>query len=160
MFDASGPQKKKGGLAPLFDRLVNHHLEVVSEDEPYGFISVEEQKQSIIHELSILLNTRASSLKEKSSKKEVLLPYGVPSHFGGRSVAEYNGASKAAWPSIARELAAIIERFEPRLKKPLVTVESYDEATQSLQLSIVGTMQYGVEKERIAFPLHISMASF
>jgi type VI secretion system lysozyme-like protein len=158
MFDAIGPKKKKGAFAPLFDRLTNHNLEVEVEDEPYGFLSPEEQKASILEELTRLLNTRTPRLKQTDRKDEAAnIHYGIPSNIGLHSITAYDGMSKAAWASIGSDLTAIITKFEPRLKSPTVIVEKYDKLTQSLKVSISGTIYYEREKERVAFPMDMSL---
>ncbi len=158
MFDAIGPKKKKGAFAPLFDRLTNHQLDIEVEDEPYGFLSPEEQKSSILAELTRLLNTRTPRLKQVDRQDEAAdIHYGIPSNIGLHSITAYDGMSKAAWASIAADLTAIITKFEPRLKSPTVVVEKYDELTQSLKISICGTIYYEHEKERITFPIDMTL---
>ncbi|MBN9565572.1 MAG: type VI secretion system baseplate subunit TssE [Alphaproteobacteria bacterium] len=160
MFDAIGPKKKKGSFAPLFDRLTNHNPEVEVEKEPYGFLSPDEQKASIMEELTRLLNTRTPRLKQTDRRDETAdIHYGIPSNIGLHSITAYDGMSKAAWAAIAGDLTAIITKFEPRLKSPTVVVEKYDEQTQSLKVSISGIIYYEHEKERVAFPIDMALSA-
>ncbi len=150
MIDPLGPQKRQGSLAPLFVRLTDHEPEVVSEIQPYGFLTPLEVKNSIFEELGNLLNTRATS--QHPDQK----PYGIMPHFGIENFSIYDGISSVSWPVIATSLEATIRTFEPRLHNPEVQVVSYNSMTQMLNLHITGVIEMGMEKERLSFHININ----
>ena len=148
MIDPIGPQKIKGGLAPLFVRLTDLEPDIHQEVSPYGFLSPEALKLSIFDEIDLLLNTRCAPQKGQPT-------YGVSPHFGIENFSIYDGVSPSSWPTITASLEKTIRAFEPRLGNPEVVITSYDTFHQTLNLSISGMVSIGEQKERISFQMHL-----
>ena len=147
MIHSIGPQKKPGALAPLLLRLIDGEPDFTTEALPYGTLTPEEVKQSVFEELERLLNTR------NGAKHATAPAYGIAPHFGLENFSPYEGTSPSSWKAIEISLQQTIQTFEPRLRDPQVRITGYHSGTQSLKLTIGGTIFLNNQKERVSFTM-------
>ena len=129
------PSRQHVAAVPLFERLSDRKPEQSCEPVPLRTLSHPELVKSVREEISRLLNTRT----------------GLPSHElleRERSVIDY-GATDLLWvnpfdPQSMRHLTSLltqtIEKFEPRLQHPRVTIVQFVQTESRLILNITGTL--------------------
>ena len=141
----------RGTLPPLFDRIVDDKW-----DEKQGgqLLNTQELKNSIIHELSIILNTRCTVRKAIYEDHIETIPFfGSPDFFGLNDSNTFEGANSQEWPKIARFVETAIRAAEPRLTNIHVQVDSYDGINQALYITVLASMKERHLFKEIQFPL-------
>jgi type VI secretion system protein ImpF len=147
------PHRVAASRVLLFDRLIDEDPEQSKEPHPFRVYSREQLVVSIARELSRLLNTRCPLPRGESGIERTVLDYGL------RDFSSMFAVSPTDRNTLAQEIAATIEAFEPRLKDVSITwVEVTTGKQQQLSASIQGKMQLGTLMEPVSFPilLHIS----
>ena len=140
------PSRQHVAAVPLFERLSDRKPEQPREPVPLRTLSYPELVRSVREEVSRLLNTRT----------------GLPSHElleRERSVIDY-GATDLLWvnpfdPQSMRHLTSLltqtIEKFEPRLQHPRVTIVQFVQTESRLILNITGTLVMEQLREPVSF---------
>lgn len=147
----SSPLKLKQGVpVPVFDRLTDDAPSMPSEPVPLRVYDIEQLRDSVVAEVTTLLNTRCPIPEDRINHNErSVLDYGLPdlAHYGTVSVEDNRRLSQ----TIARTIAA----FEPRLEKISVTVERIDNDFRRLAVSVDGLLRFGDVFEPVSFPVVI-----
>jgi type VI secretion system lysozyme-related protein len=141
------PKAVNGARVLLFDRLIDQDPGAKKENRPYRVYDRQQLMQSVMTELSRLLNTRRNSSEPLSPGRATVLDYGVP------DFASFNAAS----PTERERLKALIEStimiFEPRIANPHVEFVEAANNRQSLTGTIYGSLRIGLLTEPVSFPV-------
>jgi len=131
---------------PLFERLSDRKPEQPREPVPLRTLSYPDLLKSVREEISRLLNTRSGLSSHELLERE-------------RSVINY-GATDLLWvnpfdPQSMRHLTALlvqtIEKLEPRLAQPRVSIVQYVQTESRLILNITGTLVMEQLREPVSF---------
>ena len=145
---------EKGVLAPLFDRLSDEDLTAPEEHPPFVTYTQAETTASIQRECQMILNTRCKLTREDYEDLEPLAPrFRFPSFFGLPDSTVLNPKNQSDAHELERIMANAIEIFESRLQNVQVTLEHYEESTQTLGLTVQGDLVIGQVQSPISFPL-------
>jgi len=143
----------RGTLPPLFDRIVDD-----KNDTGIGtkLLTTEGLKESIINELSLILNTRCTVRKVIYENHLETIPlFGLPDFFGLGDFSYFDGSNSQDWPKAARFIETAIQSAEPRVQDVHVKVDQYNPYEQSLYITISAHMVEGTLLKEIHFPLVI-----
>ncbi len=141
----------RGTLPPLFDRIIDDKMEA---DLGGQLLTAEDLKNSIVNEISLILNTRCTVRKVIYEDHIESIPFfGLPDFFGLGDFSYFDGSSSQEWPSIARFVETAIQAAEPRLENVSVTVEGYDSINQILST----TVSASVKKSHLLKDIHFSL---
>jgi|JI6StandDraft_1071083.scaffolds.fasta_scaffold422871_1 type VI secretion system lysozyme-like protein len=141
----------RGVLPPLFDRIVD---EKRGETQPKQLLNTQELKDSIIHELSIILNTRCTVRKAIYEDHIETIPFfGSPDFFGLNDSNSFDGSNTQDWPRTARFIETAIQAAEPRLTNIHVQVDRYDGVSQALYITVLAVMKERNLHKEVQFPL-------
>jgi type VI secretion system lysozyme-like protein len=135
--------------ALLFDRLVESDP-ALSGAERSHTISRAEAQQSVAREIGCILNTRIDPIIDDIDPRErTVLEYGLPDFT----------ALAAASSSDTTRLATAAERailaFEPRLKRPSVTVVVEATTRDTVTFLITGLLAVNNQTESFSFPVDL-----
>ena len=108
---------KKVSVLPLFDRLVDEDVDASSEIEARRFISLDELKESIAKDLTLLLNTKISPFWVEYSKTMK-----IPFSYGINSTAPSSAETVFEIQDLESRIKHIISEFESRLKNIQVQI--------------------------------------
>jgi len=137
--------------ALLFDRLVE--TDPAAGGERSHTISRAETQLSVAREISSLLNTRIDPAVDAIDPRErTVLEYGLPD-FTALAAASSSDTTQLA---LAAERA--IQAFEPRLKRPSVTVIVEATKRESVTFLITGTLISNNQAESFSFPVNLGQA--
>ncbi len=140
---------KRGTPAPLFDRIVEDRLGAAPQ-----LLNAQELKDSIIHEVSIVLNTRCTVRKVIYEDHLEMIPlFGLPDFFGLSDFSYFDSANPEDWPTMARFIETAIQAAEPRLHHINVTVDHYDSVNQALSVMVSASGKETPLLKDIHFPL-------
>ncbi|MGB0670799.1 MAG: type VI secretion system baseplate subunit TssE [Rhodospirillales bacterium] len=144
----------EGASVPLFDRLIDDRPGVVSEPRPFRTLTRAELRDSVMREVSRLVNTRlsVSELDIEGTEERTVLTYGIPD-FG--SVGTLSGIDSY---QLANIIARSIERFEPRLTDVTVIIERLSTEENRLAARIDGMLRVGNVVEPVSFPVNVNEA--
>jgi type VI secretion system protein ImpF len=142
-------KQETGARALLFDMLVDEHPGQLSESNPFRFFTVEKLQQSIMKEVTDLLNTRRSFLKFDDVVWRSTLAYGIGDHAGASINSENDKAL------IAEDIQKTVKRFEPRLIGVTVEVSEIDSSSESLIVIIHATLKAGKINQQFSFQVAI-----
>ncbi len=146
----------KGALAPLFDRLTDLEPNKDREVTPYYKLNFEELKESILSELTLILNTRPTSKRQaEKPTDDQLADYALPIYFGLGDFSWFEAGSDFYIHQIARRIEETIRYYEPRLQNPRVRVSEIDKSILGVQVGISGDIVIDDVRERLNFPLAI-----
>jgi type VI secretion system lysozyme-like protein len=107
----------------------------------------------IMHDVSLLLNTRCVVPVSVQNSSILPLNYGLPYLFGFREVQDYaNTDEQKQWSVMLEET---ITFFEPRLKNPHVIIAAFNTKSQSLDLDVQGTIALKGIHKKVSFPIYI-----
>ncbi len=141
----------KGTLAPLFDRIVDYNNNV---DGAIQLLNAEELKQSIIDEVSLILNTRCTVRKVVYEDHLEIIPlFGLPDFFGLVDFSYLEGDNPQEWSTVGRYIETAIMAAEPRLQHIFVEVENYDSVNQALFVTVSASIKDSKLIKDIHFPL-------
>jgi type VI secretion system lysozyme-like protein len=140
----------KGTLPPLFDRIVDDRSGWV----PPSLLNAEEVRDSIIQELTLVLNTRCTVRKVIYQDHIETIPlFGFPDFFGLADFSYFDATNPQEWPRTALLIETAIQLAEPRLINIRVKVESYDSINQVLFVMVYASIKEGKLFKEIHFPL-------
>lgn len=145
----------RGTLPPLFDRIV--------DDKNSGrltkkLLNEKEVRDSIIEELSIILNTRCTVRRVIYDDHIATIPlFGLPDFFGLGDFSNFDGTNPQDWPRATRLIETAIQAAEPRVTNVRVHIEKYLAVDQSLSLTISAKVKGSHLLKEIHFPLALSL---
>lgn len=146
---------RRGALPPLFDRIVEDKNGVMGNQ----LLSAQELQDSIIREVSLVLNTRCTVRKVIYEDHIETIPlFGLPDFFGLGDLSYFDGANAQEWPRGARLIETAIQAAEPRLGNIAVTIEKYDALTEALSLMVSASVKETQLLKEIHFPLILQHA--
>lgn len=151
-------QKKihRGVLAPLFYRIVDEKDAVIGNQ----FLTPKELQESIVNELSLILNTRCTIRKVIYRDHIQTIPlFGFPDFFGLSDFSTFDGANSEDWPMVARSIQTAIQAAEPRLREVRVTIENFNTVEQRLSVSVSAFIEESKLLKEIHFPLDLQYDS-
>src|ERR1700722_3499267 len=129
----------RGTPAPLFDRIVDNKNDLLPTSH---LLNDKELKNSIISELSLILNTRCTVRKVIYQNHMETIPFfGLPDFFGLGDFSYFDGSNNLDWPKAAGFISTAIQAAEPRLKNISVGVDSYDPIRLALHVTISAVMK-------------------
>lgn len=133
-------------MKPLFERLCARQNEQVG-----SYFSLENLKESVIHEVSRILSTRYHVVGGMPSPAErTILDYGIASVTDSSS---HNARHHAA---LANEIRLAIMSYEPRLIEPKIEMETPTSQYGILRCMISGRISNGLHYEEVRFPVSLS----
>jgi type VI secretion system lysozyme-like protein len=97
-------------MASLFEKLIDENLDEPFEKNPKRFLTFNELQNSILNDLSRLLNTKVSNIWKNSAAK-VTIPYS----YGINITAPTSAESIFEIQALESRIDAVIRQFEPRL---------------------------------------------
>ncbi|MDR1983101.1 MAG: type VI secretion system baseplate subunit TssE [Holosporaceae bacterium] len=97
-------------IASLFEKLTDENLEEQFEQSPKRFATFNELQNSILNDLSRLLNTRVSNVWKNSADK-ITAPYS----YGINITAPTSAENIFEIQALESKIDAVIRQFEPRL---------------------------------------------
>ena len=134
--------------ASILDRLLDMEPALSSESAQYRVVSEQQILDSVFRDLENLLNTRCSPIKLPtafSRLKGSLIRYGLKD-----STVE-NPESALVRQKLCKEIEKTISLFEPRLKKPVVRVETRGGKKRELFFRISGILVVEPLAEPVSF---------
>jgi type VI secretion system protein ImpF len=134
--------------ASILDRLLDMEPELSSESAQYRVVSEGQILDSVFRDLENLLNTRCSPIELPAAftmLKGSLIRYGLKD-----STAE-NPESALVRQTLCKEIEKTISLFEPRLKKPVVRVETRGGKKRELFFRISGMLIVEPLAEPVSF---------
>ncbi len=134
--------------ASILDRLLDMEPELSSESAPYRVVSEQQILDCVFRDLENLLNTRCSPIKLPAAfnrLKGSLIRYGLKD-----STAE-NPESTLVRQTLCKEIEKTISLFEPRLRKPVVRIETRDGKKRELYFRISGILVVEPLAEPVSF---------
>jgi type VI secretion system lysozyme-like protein len=141
----------RGTPPPLFDRIVN---DKTSEGGPPQLLNAKELEESIIHELSTVLNTRCTVRKVIYEDHIETIPlFGFPDFFGLGDFSYFEGNQSQEWPKVALFIETAIQAAEPRLKNVSVQVDNYDAVNNTLSVNVAASLKEQTLLKELHFPL-------
>ena len=143
----------RGSVPPLFNRIVGDES---NQGIDSRLLSEQELEESIIYELSILLNTRCTLRKSIYENHIETIPFfGYPDFYGLGGFSYFNGSNSQTWPQISRFVETAIQMAEPRLQNIHVKVENYDVVTQTLSVAVTADIVHVTLFKSIHFTLRL-----
>lgn len=144
----------RGTPPPLFDRIVEDKMGIGLGSR---LLNADDLKESIVNELSLILNTRCTVRKVIYEDHIDSIPlFGLPDFFGLEDFSYFDGSNSQDWPRAARLIATAIQAAEPRLENISVAIEGYDPINQVLSTTVSASVKKGYELKEIHFPLPLS----
>ncbi|KJS36279.1 MAG: hypothetical protein VR70_14130 [Rhodospirillaceae bacterium BRH_c57] len=141
--------------ALLFERLIDLEPSRPREARPFRTLSPDELRASIARELARIMDTRrAISVENALAEDEVamtVLDYGIPDPTALSPQRIFDRQDLAA------VIAKAVRVFEPRLRKPVVTVERDPAIRSAAVVTISGTMRVGARLEPVSFPMALTV---
>jgi len=148
------PKNALGTKQLLFNLLVDDDPEEAWEDVSKSYLTFDEVIDSIISEISKILNTRLTAkANEYEDLKNDPLNFGIPSLFGLTDFNSFDATSPKQWLKIAQLCEMAITTFEPRITDVNVKVDSYNKHHQALNIIVKGTVYLHKIREEVRFPL-------
>lgn len=142
----------RGVLAPLFDRIVDEKDGAIGNQ----FLNGIELQESIVEELSLILNTRCTVRKAIYRDHIQTIPlFGFPDFFGLGDFSNFDAANSQEWPTAARFIQTAIEAAEPRLRDVHVKIENFSQVDQKLSISVSAFIEESKLMKEIHFPLEL-----
>jgi type VI secretion system protein ImpF len=143
-------ESKQGARALLFDRLIDEAPEQPFEVTPFRHYTLPNLRASVVNEVARLLNSRAPV-----SEGERGPLFGTTLTFGIADYAVATIASTDERNALCREIAAVIEAFEPRLKNVRVQFVKVDSSRQALSFIVDATLSALPIVEQFSFPVQV-----
>ncbi|MBR1734157.1 MAG: type VI secretion system baseplate subunit TssE [Alphaproteobacteria bacterium] len=140
-------------VMPLFEKLTDENTEIPFEKAPKTLLSLEELQNSIIEDVTRLLNTRISAFWRNFEQKNQM---NTPFSYG----VDISAALSTENTTEMRELEARIEKalktFEPRLIDPKVYVKAIGNNPGSLFINIDASIIMENRRISMSFPVILS----
>lgn len=144
---------QRGVLPPLFDRIIQQKIDQVVGDQ---LLDAKGLQESIIKELSLILNTRCTVRKVVYDNHIDEIPlFGLPDFFGLEEFSNFDPSNQQTWPKTARLITTAIQAAEPRLKNIHVKIKEYDNSLQSLEVTVSALLKETKLLKEIHFSLGI-----
>ena len=145
-----GPKRGPRGRAPLFARLCDHEPRQREEAQPRRVLSREHLIESLLSEISRVLNTRCSTtMAGLEGQERTVANYGLP------DFTTLNPTSDGDRQRLARLILDAIRAYEPRLRNPLVEVKADPANGRVLRVTLDGMLVIENMSEPVSFPLVI-----
>lgn len=144
---------QRGVLPPLFDRIIQRKM-----DQAVGerLLDAKGLQESIIKELSLMLNTRCTVRKVIYDNHIDEIPlFGLPDFFGLEDFSDFDPLNQQTWPKTARVIATAIQAAEPRLQNIHVKIKGYNNSLQSLEVTVSALVKEAKLLKEIHFPLEL-----
>jgi len=143
-----------GAPALLFDRLQDDNPKQSAEPQPFRFYDLDGLKASIAREAGRILNCRRPIARDRQELQALglngtILTFGLSDHVLD------NPSSIDDQKSIARDIAAALQAYEPRLQNIQVETAPMERTKAGLQVFISGTIVAGKVREQFSFPLTV-----
>ncbi|MBK8174251.1 MAG: type VI secretion system baseplate subunit TssE [Rhodospirillales bacterium] len=152
----AGPRPITGVPTPLFDRMMNDKgCDGEDHGAPSRILDRPSLLASVARELERLLGTRASVDAATLARRHPrsTLDYGIPD----LSFFQLAGPDGAA--TMARHIVAAIAAYEPRLKRPRVTIEPSVDRRDGAVARIEGSLAMGSVIEPVVFRVALGVSS-
>lgn len=147
----------RGTLPPLFDRIV---ADPVREGIESQYLNDQQVKESIIREVSVILNTRCTVRKVIYEGHIESIPlFGMPDFFGLGDFNNFDASNPQEWTVAARYIETAIQAAEPRLENIRAKVDTYDAVNQALSVTISASLKSNKLMKEIHFPLQLHQLS-
>jgi len=151
------PKSKKSNKLSLFGRLVDDKLGTSQEHPKKLFLNRAQVLESIISEVTNLLNTRLSATaKIYSFYHDQDYGLGLPWMYGIPDLTSIDPSDKTQWAHISNFFEKAIAYFEPRLQKIKVSLDHFDSKNQCLFVSIRGQVIMKEFQQPVAFGVEIN----
>jgi type VI secretion system lysozyme-like protein len=145
-----GPKRGPRARAPLFSRLFDQEPRQREEAQPRRVLTRERLIESILGELSRVLNTRCSmTMAGLEGEERTVMNYGLP------DFTTLNPTSEGDRQRLARLIVEAVRAFEPRLRNPLVDVKADPVNGRVLRVRVDGMLEMEHLSEPVSFPLVI-----
>lgn len=155
--EKSEPKSKKSNKLLFFDRLVDDALGTLQEHPKKLLLNRAQILESIINEVTNLLNTRLSATaKIYSFYHDQDYGLGLPWMYGIPDLTSIDPSDKVHWPRINNFFEKAIAYFEPRLQKIKVSLDHFDGRNQCLYVSIRGQVVMKEFQQPVAFGVEIN----
>jgi type VI secretion system protein ImpF len=153
----SGPQPGMLRVRlPLLDRLLDEAPEQVRDTAPTAARALDILRAGVRRDLEALLNARRRRWLLPEAMPALLrspLAYGIPDATSG------SFAMDEAREELAREVEAVIRRFEPRLTNVSVTLRPSNELDRTLRLRVTALLRTDPVPEPISFDTMLEAVS-
>ena len=134
----------------LFDRLIDWQPESSIEKKPLRSANKRELYESVLKELTRLLNTRRPYTEEDGQNWDrSVIDYGVPD-FSAFSPSDINDQEK-----LASNIKETLEIYETRLRDIRIHIEEHPKKIRALKIRIEGILTFESIREPVSFPLII-----
>lgn len=142
---------QRGVLPPLFDRIIQQKIDLIVGEQ---LLDAKGLQESIIKELSLILNTRCTVRKVVYDNHIDEIPlFGLPDFFGLEDFSNFDPSDQQTWLKTARLIATAIQAAEPRLKNIHVKIEGYNSSLQSLEVTVSALLKETKLLKEIHFSL-------
>jgi type VI secretion system lysozyme-like protein len=150
------PKNTLGSKQLLFNLLIDDDPDEAFEDVSKNHLSFNEVIDSIISEISKVLNTRLTAkFEDYEELKDDPLNYGIPSLYGLTDSNTFDATSPNQWVKISKLCERAISAFEPRITEVEVTIDGFTPSKQALNILIRGNVYFNKIREEVRFPLAI-----
>ncbi|MGH8013244.1 MAG: type VI secretion system baseplate subunit TssE [Candidatus Binataceae bacterium] len=144
------PDNARNEIVPsLLDRLIDDHPELSHEPLSSRFYDVRQLEASVARDLESMLNTRQERLEELAAEfvetGKSLLAYGLP------DFTTYNLLAPDDRNRLRRAIENAIARFEPRLQRVRVSMETPNQTDHSLRFRIEALLRVDPATEPVTF---------
>ena len=139
-------------VAPLFDRLIDDDLDESLDVKQKRFLSFDELQESIMENLSNLLNTRVS-LSWQTNVSKVVAPYA----YGVSTKISISPDNVADIRELECNIDKAIRDFEPRLIDAHSHVIGIGEPAGTLSITIDAVVAYKNHHSLLSFPIVITL---
>ncbi|MDR2107360.1 MAG: type VI secretion system baseplate subunit TssE [Holosporaceae bacterium] len=136
-------------IVPLFERLTDENPEVPFEKTPKRFSTFEELQNSILNDLTCLLNTRVSNSWADNVKEKITAPYA----YGVNVTAPTSASNVFEIQRLEAKIDAVIKQFEPRLINAKSRVAGTGKNPCSVFVNIEATVLLDNRKTPLSFPI-------
>ncbi|MDR2646288.1 MAG: type VI secretion system baseplate subunit TssE [Holosporaceae bacterium] len=130
----------------LFEKLIDENPEESYEKKFNGFSTVNHMQDSILKDLSYLLNTRVSSLWKRIGNK-------VPYSYGVNITAPSSAENVFEIQELESKINDAIEQFEPRLINAKSQVINFGNDSSCIFVNIEAQVIFENRKVPLSFPI-------
>ena len=142
---------QRGVLPPLFDRIIQQKIDLVVGEQ---LLDAKGLQESIIKELSLILNTRCTVRKVVYDNHIDEIPlFGLPDFFGLEDFSNFDPTNQQTWLKTARVITTAIQAAEPRLQNIHVKIKGYDSSLQTLEVTVSALLKETKLLKEIHFSL-------
>jgi type VI secretion system lysozyme-like protein len=139
----------------LFRKLIDEDTSITFEKNPKSLCSNDELRESIIEDLSMLLNTRVASfwMEYVDKNKQCAVPFSY-----GATITEAVFSENAFdMREVEQRIDDAIRRFEPRLMDPKSTIINYSKDFSTVFVNIDAVLVAENRKMQLSFPIVLEM---